>query len=251
MPATAKGILMTMTTDPPTTTGPGEPRRPNRGRVITGAAAATVGVAALAWAVGHGHPDAAPAAAAYESACGLRDGPTDRPTGSLDVQWQNMDGSWQPVSATEGPGLRNPTGAWSCYAHTPTGAVLAAYNIQARITVAADFPGVVKQQTRPGTGQTALLKLGQQRTPASDQVSPAGFTINAYDPSAATVTFYLRQPGRGFTGRCSASVQWVGGRTGDWQLLLSPDGASVSNCEQAQIPADGTASGFVAWGPNS
>jgi hypothetical protein len=163
------------------------------------------------------------------------------------VQWQNVDGAWLPVSTTAGPGRRSATGPWSCFARTPTGAVLAALTISTRMGVATDFAGVVKAQTLPGPGQEVQLKKGQERHPANDQALPVGFKVNSYDPAAATITFYVRQ--RGLTGRCSSTVQWVGGAGGDWLLRLAPDGSSVSACER--VPDDLAGLDFVAWGPNS
>jgi hypothetical protein len=208
--------------------------------------------AGAAWAVlGGGHSNkqtAGPAAAAYDSACGLHGGTTATPTTAPDVQWQNDDGAWLPVSTTEGPARRSTTGAWSCFAHTPTGAVLAALTIPTRLGVVGDFAGVVKQQTLPGPGQDARLKQGQNRNAANDQVTPFGFAINSYDDTAATVTFYVSK--RGVSVRCASTVQWAGGTHGDWLLRLASDGSVASDCEQ--VPAAGQrAPGFVPWGPNS
>ena len=149
---------------------------------------------AVIWALtsGHGDKNTASKPAAYDSACGLTGGSTATPTTGPQVQWQNVDGAWLPVSTTQGPGRRNPAGAWSCFAHTPTGAVLAGLTISNRMGVASDFAGLIKQQTLPGPGQTIQLKQGQSSHSPNDQVTPFGFVLNAYDPTAATVTLRNR-----------------------------------------------------------
>jgi hypothetical protein len=203
-----------------------------------------------AWALSTGHHKGTDSgkASEYDSACDLTGGTTATPTTGPDVQWQNVDGAWLPISTAQGPGRRSATGAWSCFGHTPTGAVLAAWTISNRMGVATDFIGLIKQQTVPGPGQAIQLKQGQTRNAANDQATPFGFTINGQDASTATVTFYARQ--RNASLRCSATVQWVGAGNGDWLLRLAADGSPVTNCES--VPADSHGGpGFVAWGPNS
>ncbi|HEX3649508.1 MAG TPA: hypothetical protein VHV49_13860 [Pseudonocardiaceae bacterium] len=195
------------------------------------------------WAAVDRSQDSHPGAAGYDSACGLHGGSTATPTTGPDVQWQNIDGNWLPVSTTEGPGRRSATGPWSCYAHTPTGAVLAALDIAGRMN-REDLTSVVQQQTVPGPGQAALLAGGVEAA-ATNEV-PAGFDINAYDGSTTTITLYARKGD--ITGRCSTGLQWIGGRTGDWALRLAPDGSNRVSCEQ--VTNDQHDPNFIAWGPN-
>lgn len=210
--------------------------------VVLGCVAATV-----AWMTATGGQNHTAAPGAYGSACGLSGGSTAAPTTAPDVQWQNLDGTWLPVSATQGPGRRPATGPWSCYAHTPTGAVLAAFGIGARMASAADFSAVVKQQTVPGPGQTALLKQGPGGTPANDPPVPIGYKLNGSVGETTTITVYVRQGGKNL--RCPATVQWIGGDKGDWALRLTPDGGVSPGCEA--LPTDLRGLDFISWGPNS
>jgi hypothetical protein len=205
----------------------------------------TIAAAAAVWATtsGGAHHDTT----AYGSACGLSGGSTAAPTTAPDVQWQNVDGTWLPVSSTQGPGQRPATGPWSCYAHTPTGAVLAAFGIGARMASAADFSSVVKQQTVPGPGQTALLRQGPGGTPANGPPVPIGFKLNGSVDDTVTITVYVRQSGKNL--RCPATVQWIGGDKGDWALRLTPDGGVSPGCEA--LPTDLRGLDFISWGPNS
>lgn len=209
--------------------------------VVLGCVAATV-----AWMTATGGQNHTAAPAAYGSACGLAGGSTASPTESPAVQWQNIDGNWLPVSTTQGPGRRSATGPWTCYAHTPTGAVLAAWGIPAGWTP-TNFSTAVRQQSVPGAGQAALLKQGPGDTPANQRPTPTGFRINAYDGQSATVTFYMRQ--RGTNVSCASTVQWVGADKGDWALRPAADGSDVSACQI--LPADLRGLDFVTWGPNA
>jgi len=183
-----------------------------------------------------------PVGSNYDSACGLTGGtttvPTDTPPG---VAWQNDGGYYFPVSQTSGPQTRPPHGPWSCFARTPTGAVIAAYTIAVRVSVASDFKAVVTQQTVPGVGQAALLAQGQQRRGNGAVTVPRGFLVDSYTNDDATVTFYLRQGSTDAT--CSMHVQWYGGAEGDWLLRLETDGGTSSGCIQ------GAPSRYVRWGP--
>lgn len=88
----------------------------------------------------------------YDSACGLSGGTTELLTAPPEgVEWQNVDGWYFPVSATAGPGLD----ARSCFARTPSGALLATYTISMLVDgLAEDFVTVVTEQT--GSSQSRV-----------------------------------------------------------------------------------------------
>jgi hypothetical protein len=237
-----------MTTDKPPANGLDDGFARHSRRALAAGAVLVLAAVGAIWALttsGSDNPTAT--AAAYDSACGLTGGSTATPTTGPEVQWQNVDGNWLPVSTTQGPGKRSATGPWSCYAHTPTGAVLAAWGIPARMGVATDFAGVVKQQTLPGPAQAALIRTGPGKTPVADRPVPVGYRINSYDATAATITMYARQ--RGATISCAAGVQWVGAEKGDWILRLGSDGSVWLGCQQ--VSDDLTSLGLVPWGPQS
>lgn len=217
-------------------------------RTVAAALVLACAAAGVAWAIGASDDTENTAApAAYDSACGLTGGSTAEPTEAPAVQWQNVDGSWLPVSTAHGPGQRPATSPWSCYSRTPTGAVLAAWAIPASLAVTSEFESAVREYTAPGAGQIALLRKGPGDTPRNQLPVPLGFQVNAYDGTSATVTLYMRQ--RGANGRCAASVQWTGGEKGDWQLQLNSDGVPWSGCEG--LPTELHGLDFIKWGPNS
>jgi hypothetical protein len=234
--------------DPPTPTDRG--RRPAVAAAAAAALVATVG--ATGWAMGHHDPLARSAGAigpttlttAYNSSCGLTGGNAVEPSVAPTADWQDVGITSLPISTAYGPGQRSATASWSCFARTPSGAVLAAWTIPFRADVAKDFAGVVHRQTVPGPGQDALLKLGQVAHPLTDRVEPLGFKLVNYSPDAATVDFHVTQYSRHF--HCAAVVQWAGGTAGDWLLRLQPDGNALATCQP--LPDDRTEQ-FVPWGP--
>lgn len=218
-------------------------------RTFAAAAVLACIAAAAVWTVATGGQQEKAGPAGYASACGLVGGSTAEPSTAPQVQWQNLDGDWLPVSTTHGPGRRTATGPWTCYSHTPTGAVLAAWSIPQRLNSVDDFPRAVKQQTLPGAGQTALLTQGLGGfTPVDERPLPTGFKVNYYDGSTATITLYGRQ--RGAEYGCASNVQWVGGDSGDWKLRVNPEGRSLGGCQQV-APTNLRDRAVVAWGPTS
>lgn len=181
-----------------------------------------------------GDGDAATTPASYDSACGLSGGTTELLTEApQDVTWQNVDGWYFPVSPSAGPG----TGA-SCFARTPTGALLAGYTISMLVDgLADDFVQVVTEQTVPGVGQTARLEEGAREKPTT-VVVPKGFVLDRYTNDEATMSFYLTTAGQDVT--CSFSVQWY---ENDWRLKLQQNGNTPGGCI-ATPPTQ-----FTPWGP--
>jgi hypothetical protein len=204
---------------------------------------ATIGaVAAAVWAPGRDQPvTAVPAAevpsSAVESACGLAGTPGDGTEGAQVAAWVDIGGGWLlPVSGTDGPGVQEPHGPWSCYTRTPSGAVLAGYVIPMRAELADDWQAVVRTQTMPGPGQTA--KLAGQPSSAVEPVTLKGFRVVAYSDDRATIGYYLHTPQ--IEADCTANLAWS---DGDWRIQLQDDGGTLSGC-QPRVPET-----FTPWGP--
>ncbi len=183
-----------------------------------------------------------PTDSTYNSACGLSGGSTVIPSSApADVKWESEEGWYFPVSESAGPENRAPKGPWSCFAQTPTGAVLAGYTIAMRVDGAAEFwEEVVKAQTVPGVAQQTRLEGGAP-TPADTPTVPLGYLVDSYTNDAATVTYYLRSGS--YEVSCSLQVEWQGGDEGDWMLRLQSNGDTVSGCIQ------GAPSRYVPWSP--
>jgi hypothetical protein len=228
-------------TAPPAAVDPATPGRKRRRAGLAGVVVlAAAAVATVALTTGHHHP----ARPAYDSACGLTGGTVATPKTAPVTQWQNLNGWYLPVTTAYGPGTRSATGAWSCYAHTPTGAVLAAWTIPVRIESAKDFASVVRQQTVGGAGQQALLTQGQDHSSAMLPV-PLGFRIDSYSKNAAAVTFHVRQAGA--EAACAAGLRWQPGVSSDWVLDLQPNGDMYMSC----VPWAAGGAEYIDWSPTS
>lgn len=217
-----------------------------RRRLVIGGAAAVVVAGVVIAGVTLASPDppapphvlASPGApASAVSACGLPGTPGDDAPGAKAATWAPVGAYSLPVSTTDGPGKRVDAGPWSCFAHTPSGAVLAGITIGLRAGGAAEnWQEVVRTQTMPGPGQDALLAK-----PLGDAalVTIRGFDIAGYSDQRSTIRYYLHTPEG--DSNCTTDVQWS---NDDWRLVLGDDGSTSSGC-QLGVPAD-----FTPWGPS-
>uniref|UniRef100_UPI003F491D07 hypothetical protein n=1 Tax=Amycolatopsis sp. CA-151526 TaxID=3239921 RepID=UPI003F491D07 len=176
------------------------------------------------------------------------EGPTDVPTSTPpDVRWEvyggsSVSGVALPVSEKAGPhhiGASTATG----YAHTPTGALLAASQIPVRKLLAPRWQDVVAQQVVPGPGRDAFAKARAQITDASVQPGQlgqlAGMKFVNYTSNTATIQLVSRFS-NGKMQIATVTVQWS---DGDWKEVLQPDG---SDSPSAQGVSD--LMGFIPWG---
>lgn len=201
-------------------------------------------------AAGTAHPQAAsspaasPSASASPAAGACRTAPssTSIPTSPpRDLAWRNVGAILAPTSASEGP--TGYTGAiWSCYAHSPMGAVLATYDILDTLT-SAQWKVVAEHEILPGPGQQAFIKAGDKQKyqpPKPGQVAqPVGFQVVSYTPQQATISA-LAEDGTTQYQVTQTSVAWSGG---DWKLVVEPDGSSGPDPQVVSSSA-----GFVLWG---
>jgi hypothetical protein len=158
-----------------------------------------------------------------------------------DLVWKNVGAILVPTSATAGPG-RIEGSIWSCYAHTPTGAMLAAYDIFATLT-GPDWHAVAEREIAPGPGQRAFIAAGLSQKYAPPQpgtvAQPVGFTVVTYTSQQATIQT-LSDDGNGAYLSDQRTVAWIGG---DWKLVMTPDGTVGPDPQVVS-----SANGFVLWG---
>ncbi|MDX2938951.1 hypothetical protein [Streptomyces ipomoeae] len=175
--------------------------------------------------------------------CRTDDSDTAKPTKApKDFYWKANGTGLVPVSKTAGP-LKFDGPVWSCFAHTPMGAVMAVHSITDHLSYKG-WRKVVEKQVVPGEGRDALVATRSQEADQPTTGSPdaggyAGFTVLSYNADQATVMVLVRGMGDGGYGSASVSVHW---QDGDWKLAPDPDGTVYSG--MAQI--DGT-DGFVTW----
>lgn len=175
--------------------------------------------------------------------CRTDDSDQAKPTAApRDFHWKANGTGLVPVSRTVGP-LKYDGPVWSCFAHTPMGAVMAVHSITDHLSYEG-WRKVVDQQVVPGAGRDALTATRAQSGDKSTTGSPdaggyVGFTVLTYNESQATVMVLVRGMGDGGYGAASVTVRW---QDGDWKLAPEPDGTIYSGVSQVS----GT-NGFVTW----
>lgn len=153
--------------------------------------------------------------------------------------WALVGTTAAPSIKGQGPGKVDEDGYRSCYARTPTGALLAAANYSALGSYAPVRKKFYEQATVPGPGRDALLK--KPITGAGDggtRVQIAGFRVLRYDGKQADVDIAFRTSNGAIAGMVF-NLQWSGG---DWKIRVADDGTELSPV--VQLPS---LSGYTLW----
>jgi hypothetical protein len=168
-------------------------------------------------------------------------GPCSLPAGSQTVPssappkgitWQSVDAMVVPQApATYGP-QHVKDGFNVCFAHSPTGALLADLNVQAAATthfpvnvfahLGTDVPQHISDNTKLGDGKGGI------------QI--AGYKYDSYAGDRASITVVLAFPGNAYEAVVT-TMQWV---TDDWRFVYPPGGAAPS----MQLSS---LNGYVQW----
>lgn len=165
-----------------------------------------------------------------------------------DVSWELFQTLALPWSVSAGPMVVEGDVA-RCYARTPTGALIAAVQIDARYFLARDWRTVVQKQVEPGVGARTYTSRRDADEADFGPASPpvpgslmqiAGFRVTGYDERTAVVELVRRSNSSGFLKVTELTVVWT---DGDWKLQLKTDGAD-------SVPARAVDSleGFTPWG---
>ncbi|MFJ1863769.1 hypothetical protein ACIOD1_03975 [Streptomyces sp. NPDC088097] len=177
--------------------------------------------------------------------CSTNDSDQNVPTQSpADLQWKQSDTDLLPVSDSLGP--RKFDGPlWSCYAHTPTGAVLAVHGISTHFT-GPRWREVADRQMARGAGRDEFIKKrGSLPADQTKKGAPgsngtyAGFSVLSYSATQATVMLLIQLPEKGYASG-TASVVW---EDGDWKLRPTLTGSLL----EGVASVTGT-DGFIIWG---
>lgn len=171
--------------------------------------------------------------------------PTQEPS---EVEWEDYHGLALPTSPTSGP-LVYVGSVARCYAHSPTGALLAAAQISARALLAGDWAAVGSHQIEPGPasaeyhsrmtrlkGTTVVPRWGRD---LDGLMEPAGFRFLSYSDQQAVIVLAYATEG----GLLKSAVYTVVRGTHDWLLRAEPDG-SIG----ALVQNPSSLEGFVPWG---
>ena len=161
-----------------------------------------------------------------------------------DVRWVLYKTVALPWSTSAGPRSAEGEAVFG-FAHTPTGALLAATHISTRYLLANQgWRDIVDKSLAPGPGRDAWVRI---RTPVAQLAEPrpgqlgqfAGFRFVDYTPDRAVVQLVTRFS----SGRLQALTLTTAWDGGDWRLVLQPGGNPAPN---AQTVPD--LDGFVPWG---
>jgi hypothetical protein len=174
-----------------------------------------------------------PSTSRVSTGCSLPAGNQAVPAGAPPsvTGWGDV-GSMQVPQAPATLGPQRTIGVWNtCFAHSPSGALLAALNLWAEGT-AAD-PGTVFAHLAIG----APAELGNsERLDSGGPVQFAGYRYQSYDSTTARVLVVLRGP-QGKLGAAATTMRWVGG---DWKYVF-PAGGGLS------IEVIQDLAGYVPW----
>ncbi|MET9440149.1 hypothetical protein [Streptomyces sp. NPDC006610] len=167
-----------------------------------------------------------------------------RPKPPADVQWRQLNSTLVPVSETAGP-VKFDGPAWSCFAHTPMGAVLAAHVIPNQFDD-SNWRDVVDRQMPPGAARDAYIRKRSKlpddsvvKAPPGSRGTYAAYSIVSYSEEQATVMVVMQIP-RGGYGAGTVTVVWD---DGDWKLRPTLSGSLL----ETATPVGGL-EGFTEWG---
>lgn len=159
-----------------------------------------------------------------------------------DLDWVHGLREPMPGSPAYGPLRRDTQNLPECFSHSPTGAVIAAWSINASL-FSTRWEHVLKSQIAHTSGYARLVTQLQADPPdgSPGSTSPAGFEILAANENAVTVDLVLRSNVNDALIGCPVTVIWSGE---DWQLAPRPDGTITTPTCAAVQPG-----GYVSWGP--
>ncbi|MGL5829498.1 MAG: hypothetical protein ACRC0L_08010 [Angustibacter sp.] len=173
------------------------------------------------------------------SVCGLTDTNSTIPTTGPTARWSLLGTIAVPTIDGQGPGKIEPDGFRYCYAHTPTGALLAAANLMA-LDGSNTLEGKMESRLiAPGKGRDFTLR--QKNTPIPDmgiRVAISGFKITNYTSNQAEVTLAVSS-NVGAYATSSTTLIWS---KGDW-LMYAPE----INDDYIRTGELESLSGFTPW----
>ncbi|MFE1400360.1 hypothetical protein ACFW53_20705 [Nocardiopsis dassonvillei] len=177
------------------------------------------------------------------SMCGLPGSDeTTLDTAPQEVTWEFVGTMRAPENPDAGPGLVADDGFRQCYAHSPTGALLASANMTALGTDPQLVPQMLEELVAEGPGQDVALAIvdaeGSAAGPSGARMSIVGFNLMGYGAEHARVDLAL-EGSNGVFMSYTVDLKW---EDGDWKRELAPTGDSI--IPPAQIP---DASGYIPW----
>ena len=184
---------------------------------------------------------ATPDKTSSRSSCSLPAGDQVVPATSPAVDgWEVSRRVVVPRSTTFGPAATDPDGFRRCFAHSPTGAVFAAYNVLAALGDPTKLTATARKLMVPGPDTDELLRQAakESRSTASEATQLAGYRVLAANRDQ--VTLMLAVPVEAQYMSHTLTMVW---HDNDWRLQPPPSGAAVgAPFAQVRNLAD-----FVKW----
>nr|WP_202891676.1 hypothetical protein [Kribbella shirazensis] len=150
------------------------------------------------------------------------------------VSWQFEGKMLIPIQAASGPASTSPNGVRSCFAHSPTGAVLAAMVLLGQLQNPEVGIDALQSRVYPGPGRDAAIAAAKQatRTPQSTvagDIQFAGFKVLDYPPNAsrAIIQIVAVLNNKAY-GAMPVTMRWY---KGDWYADLQTDGSFNGSLE--------------------
>jgi hypothetical protein len=140
------------------------------------------------------------------------------------VSWQFEADMLIPLQQQGGPAVTDRSGVRSCFAHSPTGAVLAAMVVLGQIRNPDLTADVLATRIAPGPGRTRALRATRvSTTPRNEgQVTQfTGFKVFDYQPDRAILAIAV-QLGDSQLASLPVTMVWS---QGDWKAVLQEDGS--------------------------
>ncbi|GAB2638235.1 hypothetical protein [Kribbella swartbergensis] len=159
------------------------------------------------------------------------------------VTWQFEADMLIPLQQEGGPAVTDRTGVRSCFAHSPTGAVLAAMVTLGQIRNPDLTDEVLATRIAPGPGRNrAISEARVTRTPRNegDVAQFAGFKVLDYLPDRAIISIAVQIDDKSVA---SLPVTMVWHR-GDWKAELKEDGSFNGSVEPDLL---GSLDGYVGF----
>ena len=140
------------------------------------------------------------------------------------VSWQFETDMLIPLQEQGGPASTFASGVRYCFAHSPTGAVLAAMVTLGQIRNPRLTEAVLRTRIAPGAGLTrALREVRSTPTPRGENDSSqfTGFKVIDYAPTKAIVSIAVQIDPQSVAA-LPMTLLWL---KGDWKVVLQPDGS--------------------------
>ncbi|TWD80724.1 hypothetical protein FB561_1812 [Kribbella amoyensis] len=181
------------------------------------------------------------AARVSTSGCGLADGDQRVPTEAPAVEtWEVSRRVVVPRSRVAGPVKVDADGFRRCFAHSPTGALYAAYNAIAAMGDQRKTVATAGKLMLPGPNTDALLTELRGETPSEYSAPTQIAAYRVVDASRDRFTVTLALPVQSEFVSATLTLVW---HAGDWRLVPPVPGEPVG----APFAQHRDLDGFVAW----